>query len=181
MYMVSKEGADGCEDPLCCFLMCRQGEEWLPKHISTLGGPSACGLGLPWAWASYVLKIPDLLTGKCGTGSLEGCCSSVQQVGVLCLAGGVVFLPLSGLGNQALSVIFVSAFLCFCAWETEVELSICCYLCLEMGHGGDLSLICYVPSSEPLQPTCLPPSRGCEHRQVLPIAPKRNPLSGKRL
>lgn len=104
----------------------------------------------------------------------------MQQVGFLCLAGGGVdFFPLSGLGNQALSLIFVSAFLCFRAWETEVELSICCCLCLEMGHGGDLSLIHDVPASEPLQPTCLPPSRGCEHGQALQGAPKQNPLSGQ--
>lgn len=97
----------------------------------------------------------------------EGCCSSVQQVGFLCVPGGVVFFffPLSGLGNQALSLIFVSAFLCFRAWETE--LSICCCLCLEMGHGGDLGLVPVVPSSEPPQPTCLPPSRGSRHCQLL--------------
>lgn len=65
-----------------------------------------------------------------------------------------IFFPLRDLGNQAFSHMFVSTFLCFCAWETEVEPSICCRLCLEMGHEGDISMIQYVPSYEPLQLTC---------------------------
>lgn len=136
------------------------------------------GQGQPMCW-SLLLLIPDLLAGKCGIGGLGGLLFFCAAGGGFVFGWWGVFFPLSGLGNQALSVIFVSAFLCFCAWETEVELSICCCLCLEMGHGGDLSLICYVPSSEPLQPTCLPPSWGCEHWQLLPVAPKRNPLSEK--
>lgn len=74
------------------------------------------------------------------------------------VVGLVFFFPLRDLGKQAFFFfMFLSTFLRFCAWETEVERSICCCLCLEMGHEGDFSLIQYVPSCEPLQLTCLPP------------------------
>ncbi|XP_042639934.1 carboxyl-terminal PDZ ligand of neuronal nitric oxide synthase protein isoform X3 [Tyto alba] len=65
-----------------------------------------------------------------------------------------------------------STFLCFCAWEIEVEPSICCRLCLETGHEENFSLIHHVPSYEPLQLTCPPPSQGCKHWHSLLVAGK---------
>lgn len=44
---------------------------------------------------------------------------------------------------RRLSVLFLH----FCAWETEKEPSICCWLCLETGHGGDFTGIQYGPAS----------------------------------
>lgn len=124
-----------------------------------------------WYWACLQIRA--------GLEVWEGGSSSGQQVGFFEVWVVVGFFPSTDLGNQAFSCIFVSTFLCVCAWETEP--SICCCLCLEMGHEGDFSLIQYVPSSEPLQLTCPLLLRGCERWQSLLVAAKKNPLSGKGL